>query len=258
MDTNGAKKLSLIIMVGMLAEYIAIEGLYGQNPFVIFRNDFPNVVVTISMLAAGAWVTLAVVEQALKEDKRKLWTKARKITYWEIVNYVSFIVAFAPLSNPGLTDLERVQIEESKQVISKKLKEYKIEVANEMAKILNLLDEARPRRNRELIGISKEQTLGEAEQILLYYSYTQTMLNTFHTILIPRVLAFSESEKLIEALMHFESASLDYESDMRDQEAHKSEYALHQESLIYLLQAATNVYLYIAEDVMANNSSQID
>lgn len=126
MNVNDAKRYSLIAVDVLLAAYFIVEILYGEYPPTVFLKGLPNVLAAGAALAAGAWITLAVVEKALKEDKKKTWEKVKERTYDEIIEYVGYIaisVQLAILQN-GLTDEERKEVERINETIRNKTPNY--------------------------------------------------------------------------------------------------------------------------------------
>lgn len=126
MDTGSAKWLSLCFLYAFLVAYLASEANAGDDLSSIISKSIPNTFSTIAALAAGAWITLAIIEQALKDDKRKLSEKVRDKTYFEIIDNVTEISSSVFVSLPyGLTQEERKQIESFLETIRNKTRNYK-------------------------------------------------------------------------------------------------------------------------------------
>jgi hypothetical protein len=60
------------------------------------------------LTAAGAvfsiWVTLVIIEHAIKKDREDQWQKVKSLTYMTIINDIRYIVTKIPLDTGNATD----------------------------------------------------------------------------------------------------------------------------------------------------------
>lgn len=259
MDSREAKALSLYYLFTSLIVYFAIEVLYGDDLFTILSKSLPNAMAGVAALAASAWITLAVVEHALREDKRKLSEKVRDKTYFEIIDYVTGISQSACISIPcGLTEEEREKIKSKFETISKKTHNYKKEgkgAAEAIGELSILLNDAHLRIIEACGKASENQVEQYIEQIKLPYKDIKFDLDIYRTILLPRVFDFSENAELRDALIYFEITSLKYEKHMRsfDDPLYATKPVIQFfGSLRDLLNGAANVYWFIIDDLERN------
>jgi hypothetical protein len=260
LDTNGVNKVSLLVLLGSLFLYVCNEVLSGKHLFTIFFDSLPNFLIACALLAIGTLITLAVVERALKKDKEKQWEKVRERTFFEIINYVSYIVVSVQLSilsiPGGLTEEERKKIKSIDETIRNKTHNYQKEgkgAAEAIGQFHDLLVEISPRLIEACGKVDIESQKRYIETIKFVYDDIKFSLDIFRLVLLPRVLNFSENTKMLEALVYFEIVSLEYERYMRS--LTNPLYANTQEpftSLIDLLYSTASVYWFIIDDLERN------
>jgi hypothetical protein len=219
MDTREAKALSLYYLFVSLILYFAIRALYGDDFSTIFSKNLPDAIATVAALAAGVWITLAVVEHALKEDQKRQWKKLRESTFSEIMNYVSYIAVSVPFFMfPALTEDDRKKSIEIGETIQNKMHNYKKEgkmAADAVLKLQQLLINTYDYISVTGGKASEEQEKAIIEHMKSAYEDTKFMFDVIRTVLLPRVLGFSENDNLRQALINFEIASLECDNLMR-------------------------------------------
>jgi hypothetical protein len=255
--------LSFYYLFVLIIIYWLIETLYGDNFSTIILENLPDAIAAMAALAASVWITLTVVEHALKEDQKIQWKRIREGTYFEIVKYANHIVIslqISILSIPhGLNDEERMQIKNINENICNKNENYKKE-GSIAAEAIGQLWETIAKddtmyRLIEACGKMNEETQKKSIKTFKFvYRDIKFSLDIFRLVLIPRILIFSENVKLQEALINFEIESLKYENYVQSlsnplvpKDAKPGLQIL--QSQIELLNLAAKVYWFIADDL---------
>lgn len=211
--------------------------------------------INIATLSVGAWITLAVVEHAITEDKKRLSDKLRDRTYFEIIDNITSISQSIYRSIPcGLTQEEINQIDKINDTIRDKTHNYKNEgkiAAEAIGELTVLLNDAHNNIIKECGTASKDQSERYIKQIMEPYKSVKFDLDVYRTVLLPRVFDFSENIELRDSLIYFEMTSLKYEKYMQsfDDPKYVTKPLQIFGTIIGLLNGAANIYWFIVDDL---------
>lgn len=177
----------------------------------------------------------------------------RKNTYTEILNNVGHIPIFARLSIPcGLTTNDDEQIAPVISKIQESTNNYKEDVETitlGIRQLEKLLLDAESRINDAFDTAREEQKEEYREKIKLAHKEINTKFrfDIYRTVLMPRVLDFSENKKLLDALITIEASFKTYDDLMNNRTDISTNLIFS--PLIDLLEGAADVYTYIADDL---------
>lgn len=243
MNTNDVKYLCFYIFYTSIIFYLASEIYDGNEVINIFKKSFPHLMIVAATLASSAWITLGIIQRALKHDKMERMQTLRINTYTEIRTNIIFVMNYVKLSIPfGLTEQQNKKINSLAIAANDGT-----EISEALSEFVELLEDAKSR----IIEESNNNKENYVKTIKLEFQNIVFYLNNFSNALFPRALDFSENRDLLNALTNFEKKSFDYVNLIRSLPNDNSNVPIEEivSSLIVLLSAANNVCFAISEDL---------
>ena len=204
---------------------------------------------------SSIWITLEVIETALKIDREERNSTTKKMTLKSLLYHVVHIIYNSPLAiSFGIQYIDSKLLNEYAEKIRLGGSEPKMEVAEAMVKLIDLIDQAQKQRIKFLSDLRKqagnedEQKEGKGDAFLISYYYQDIIwrINILREVQIPRILELVDDRELEQALLNFERISDLYNEHMRLQMQSK-DYPIHSERLIHLLNALASIYISIAK-----------
>jgi hypothetical protein len=64
-----------------------------------YRDFGWQLALTVAGAAVSVWITLEIVEHAIREDRDQQWMKVKSLTYMTIINDIRYIVVDAPVDS---------------------------------------------------------------------------------------------------------------------------------------------------------------
>jgi hypothetical protein len=221
--------------------------------FFYFDHDFGSrVLLALASAALSVWITLFVVNLALKEDRNQNWVVVKSYTYSIILWHICLtaclsLLVMRPLSDSIFT-MEGVRIVGGGHLYPKK------EVANALLDISDLLrvdyvlrerhDDAR-RAHGEQIAQDQEIKRG----LTLFYNISNWRFETIRMTLIPRVLQLSDDKDVFNALLKYETKIEEFEDVMR-QSTGRMIIGSDIEGLARLIESSAPVYETIRKNIL--------
>lgn len=263
MNTNDVRWLSLYLVYASLIAYLAdIAYISGNFSNILFKN-YLSIFAAIAEFSASAWITLAIIDRALKEDKKKTWKIVKEHTYDEIIDYVSYITTSILLTIPyyAFTREEIDKRNKTIETIHTKTHNYnqngKI-IAESIADFVNLFSNYET-YNHMIEAFNNNPKLDETHLNLIKLTYNdiKIYLDIFSRSLLPRIINFSENDEVRSVLIDLERTSIKYEKDMLNLDNQlwaKAGLGIKiLDSQIDLLKSAANVYWFISNDIENHN-----
>jgi hypothetical protein len=236
-----------------LSKYYAVAlGILAYFLFKLGLDFYSNVALGLAASILSIWVTLEVIETALKVEREERNSTMKKITLKSLLHHIVAIIYKSPLAvASGISDIDSKLLNESAEKIRLGGSEQKKEVADAMVKLIYLVDQAQEHRKKSLSDLRKQASnddklnAGERDAFLIseYYQDIAWRIKNIREILIPRILGLVD-EELDEALLNFERICDRYNEDMLLQARFK-DYPIHSEWLIHFLKELAYIYRII-------------
>jgi len=172
--------------------------------------------------ALSVWITLEIVEHAIREDRNQQWMKVKSLTYMTIINDIRYIVVDAPVDSDEM--MIRVNLingdinypsEFTTNIIKDIAKDMRIEYKQANDRLDELYDQ---------YGFDEDK-LKELDEFLMmdtriksYESYCKMvdyLIQDLRINLIPRTLLLSSDQDINLALTKFEAFYREYQQDLR-------------------------------------------
>jgi len=223
MKSQDRKRCSAIatVLLGVFSYIAYIEKL-----------DFgSNALLGLSASALSIWITLEVIEKALKADREERTSAIRGLTLKSLLYNVCSIVYNSPLAVSGaIKDLDSKLLNECTEKIRCGALDPRDEVAESILALADMIDLGQKSRQQFLSDLSKTQGAEKPLQterefdvftIAYYYQDINFRINRIREILIPRIIELIDDRELELALLKFEEISDRYNEHMRIQMQNK-------------------------------------
>lgn len=215
--------------------------------------------------AASVWITLEIVERAIKEDRDRQWEKVKSLTYMTIINDIRYIVTTVPLDSGDMWD--RINLINGEinypskfttNIILDIAKELQTEYDQIFAKHNQMLDELDEKELDRLDELDRLYRLrgdkldeNEFDKLYEYKKYDRAMhslrgycksieylIQDMRTILIPRTLLLSTDPEVNLALTEFEAFTREFHEDLKTPDVFSGGY----EPVVQLLKELAKLY----------------
>ena len=228
--------------------------LLGVISYIAFIEKFDfysNAVLGLATSALSIWITLEVIENALKTDREERQRAIKGMTLKSLLNNICGIVYNSPLAVAGgIKYLDSKLLNQYAEEIRNGALEPGEQVVKSMFAMANMIDQGQKSRQQFLLDLSKNQDAEKSLQderrfdaftIAYYYQDIIFRINRIRERLIPRILELTDDRELELALLKFEEISDRYNEHMRLQLQNK-DCPIHSERLVDLLKALAVVY----------------
>ena len=184
-------------------------------------NEFEwQLSLALSGAAMSVWITLTIIERAIKNDREKQWEKVKSLTYMTILNNIRYVASQFP--ETGALDFETIN--NHLIIINTDVNYPRKYVSDEiisLAKYINYIYKSRKEFSDDILveaELSDEESVTREHEIgyLRYYcNEIAWVLEDMRITLIPRVLQLSDDEEANLALLRFEAFSREFQEDKR-------------------------------------------
>lgn len=167
----------------------------------------------------SVWITLTIIERAIKTDREQQWEKVKSLTYMTILNNIRYMAS----QFPETYALDFETINNHMEIINIDVNYPRKEVSDEIIGLAKDID--RIYTNRKFTDdILVEAELSDEESVIRdrergylkhYFNEIGWILEDMRITLIPRVLQLSDDEEVNIALLRFEAFSREFLEDKR-------------------------------------------
>ena len=160
-------------------------------------------------ISLSVWVTLEVIERAIREDRERQWQKVKSITYMNIINDIRYIVTSVPLDTGNAIDCINLINGEINYPA-----EFTTNIILDLAKELR----AEYELNDDVKGIddmSDEESEAREKNLRAFYKSIRYLIEDIKTNLIPRTLLLSSDSEVNLALTRFDAFIRDFQEEIK-------------------------------------------
>ena len=163
-------------------------------------------------ISLSVWVTLEVIERAIREDRERQWQKIKSLTYMNIINNIRYIVTRVPLDTGNAIDCINL--------INGEIN-YPAEFTTNI--ILDLAKELRAEYgfnddDKDIDDMSDEElreSEGKEKNLHAFYKSIIYLIEDIKTNLIPRTLLLSSDSEVNLALTRFDAFIRDFQEEIK-------------------------------------------
>lgn len=166
----------------------------------------------------SVWITLTVIERAIKNDREQQWEKVKSLTYMTILNNIRYVASKFPETNA----LDFETMNNHMEIINIDVNYPRKDVSNAilgLAKEINGIYKSRKEFLDDiLVELNDEESDIREREIGYLKSYCDEIswvLEDMRITLIPRVLQLNDDEEVNLALLRFEAFSREFLEDRR-------------------------------------------
>lgn len=225
--------------------------VFSYVAFIEKLDFYSNAFLGLATSVLSIWITLAVIEKALKDDRAEKQLAIKGITLKSLLYNIVAIVYHAPMAvGGGIKYLDSKLLNEYSEEIRNGALEPKEHVVVSIFGLADMIGRGQKDRQQFLFDLSKKQDSETALQEerrfdaftnTYYYQDISFRINRIKESLIPRMLELIDDRELELALLKFEEISDRYSEHMRLQLQNK-DYPIHSERLVELLKSLAVVY----------------
>ena len=226
-------------------------GIFACIAYVKNLDFVSNALLGLATSALSIWITLGVIEKALKADGEERMSAIKGMTLKSLLRNICGIIYISPSAiGKGIKYLDSKLLKEHTEKIRYGALEPKEQVAKSILVLADMIDQGQKSRKQYLSDLNKaqdeklirEERGFDAFAITHGYQDMNFRINRIREVLIPRILELIDDRELEIALLEFEEISDGYNEHMRLQ-LRNNDYPIHSERLVKLLKALAKVYV---------------